>query len=119
MAKKNSQKKKTKENGRISKIFESDFNINKETLPRFLPFVLFLSFLIILYIANKNYADKNLLELNKLKKEIKDLRAESLTTKNELMNKSKRSEVIEMGKEIGLEEPKKPPQKIVVEKDEY
>lgn len=117
--KRNRQKKKGTEKGRISKIFDSDFNINKETIPRFLPFVLFLSFLIILYIANKNYADKNLLELNKLKKEIKDLRAESLTTKNELMNKTKRSEVIDMAKKIGLNEPEEPPQKIVIEKDEY
>ena len=104
---------------RVSKIFNFDLKIFKENFSRLIPFVLFLSLLILLYISNKYYAEETILELNKLKNELKDLRAESLTIKAELMDKTKQSEVADMVEEMGLKEPENPPKKIVIDEREY
>ncbi|HPD65265.1 MAG TPA: FtsL-like putative cell division protein [Bacteroidia bacterium] len=109
-------KKEKKERG-VNKLFDFDFKITRESIPRFLPFVMFIVFLIILYIANKYYAEKSYLEEAKLKQKVKDLRAESLTTKAQLINKTKYSDIEARAKEIGLEEMKEPPKRILV-KDE-
>ena len=103
----------------IKRIFDFDFSITKERIPHFLPFILYLAFLVILYIANKYYAEKSYLKETNLNRELKELRAESLTIKAELINKTKQSEVIDRAAHIGLEEIKMPPKKIIISKDEY
>ena len=115
----NKRKESANKRDRLNKIFDFDFMITKERIPKFLPFVLFISVLIIFYIGNKYYAEKSYLEENRLNNEIKELRAESLSTKAELVNKTKESEVAKIVEKIGLEENKEPPKKIVVEKGEY
>ena len=53
-----------------------------------------------------------------MKEEVKDLRAEQLTTASKLMNLSRPSKVQELVNEkgLGLSEPTKPPYKIVVDR---
>jgi len=104
---------------RLKRLFDLDLTITKEKIPVFLPFLLFIAFLVILYIANKYYSEKSYLKESNLKKELKELRAESLTIKAELVNKTKQTEVIEKAKELGLEELETPPKKIIINKDEY
>lgn len=79
-----------------------------------LPFVLYLSFLATIYIGNRYHAEKVVRYLTKLQTEVKDLRAESITTAAELMFMSKQSEVIKMveANQLELKESVKPPTKI-------
>jgi hypothetical protein len=115
----NRKKDQHRKSDKLNRIFDFDFKITKERIPKFLPFVLFISGLIILYIGNKYFAEKSYLEESRLRNEIKELRAESLTTKAELVNKTKESEVADIVKDIGLEESETPPKRIVIEKGEY
>ena len=84
--------KKTNKAKKISRFLDLDIRITKENIPRVLSYVLFVSSLILLYIANKYYSEKIIMRTNKVNKEIKELRAVSITTKAELMNYSKQSE---------------------------
>jgi len=81
------------------------------------PFILFLTFLAIIYIANRYHAERVVRETVKIQREVKDLRFESITTAADLMYISKQSEVARMVKEkkLGLEELVEPPSKIVIE----
>lgn len=113
------EKKVKREKAGIKRVFDYDFRITREKIPKFLPFLLFFALLIVLYIANKYYAEKSYLNETRLKKEIKDLRAESLTSKAELISKTKESEVTQRAKSLGLEQLHEPPKKIQVKDDEY
>ncbi len=81
-----------------------------------LPFIIFLTGIAILYIANRFNAEKILRESQKLQTEVREMRAESITRASRLMYISKQSEVAKMVKEkgLGLEEAVKPPKKIMV-----
>jgi hypothetical protein len=70
-----------------------------------------------MYIGNRYHAEKVLRQNLKLQNEIKELRAEKITTASELMYSSKQSEVLKMVKEKGLEleESFDPPKRIVIE----
>jgi len=81
------------------------------------PFIIFITFLAILYIANRYHAERVVRETVKIQHEVKELRFESITTASDLMYISKQSEVARMVKEKipGLEELVEPPSKIVIE----
>jgi hypothetical protein len=83
-----------------------------------LPFILFLVFLAIIYIGNRYHAEKMVRRIVSAREEVKNLRAEQLTTASELMNHSKPSTVEDMVEErgLGLKQPTKPPYKIEVKK---
>ena len=85
---------------------------------RQIPYILFLVFLAIIYIANRNHAEKVIRQLTSLRTEVKDLRSEQITTASELMNLSRPSNVEALIKERGLKlsESKVPPYKIVKKK---
>ena len=82
------------------------------------PFILFIVFLAVIYIANRYHAEKVVRQVTSLKRQVKDFRAEEITTASELMNLSKPSSVQTMLKdrEMELKEPIEPPYKILVEK---
>ncbi len=83
-----------------------------------LPFILYLTFLGIVYITNHFNAEKVLRETQKLEKELHEMRAESITRTSILMDNSKQSKVAERVKErnLGLEEATTPPQQIIVDR---
>ena len=83
-----------------------------------IPFILFLVFLAVIYIANRYHAEKVVRQVTSLKRQVKDFRAEEITTASELMNLSKPSSVQAMLKDrdLDLKEPVDPPYKIVVER---
>lgn len=82
-----------------------------------LPFLFFITFLTILYIANIYYAEKGIREFNALKKELKELRYEYITSKSNLMHVSKQSEVTKRLLGSGVKESVDPPYKIFTEKN--
>ena len=83
-------------------------------LRRNMVFILFLTLLGILYIANGYNTEKLFMKKVALEKELSDLRFESVTTSSELMRISVPSEVERRVKEAGLDlvQSKEPPIKI-------
>lgn len=88
--------------------------LTKKAIVQQLPFILFLSFLAVIYIGNKYHAEKIYHDMDKLQQAVKDLRAEAITTESELMTDSRQSSVIQAVKQskLGLEESVTPPIKI-------
>jgi hypothetical protein len=85
---------------------------------RNLGYISLITFLATIYIGNRFHAEKITRETTKLMSEVKDLRAESLSTSADLMNISKQSEVVRLVKEKGLdlEELSTPPYKLLVDR---
>jgi hypothetical protein len=98
----------------LSSVFSGTFLTNEKTT-KHLPFMLFLAFIAILYIANGYYADDKIREVNKISGQLKELRSEYISTKSELMFASKQSEVARAAEQLGLKEPVVPPIKIEVD----
>ena len=80
-----------------------------------LPFVLFLALLGMIYIANMNLAEKNIRDIDKIGKEVKELSWDYKTTKAELAFKSTLSEVAKRADTLGLKESIEPPHKLNAE----
>lgn len=86
--------------------------LSRNNTRKFLPFLFFLALLAIVYIANTYYAEKKIRETNEIKKELKELRYNYISSKSELMFHSKQSEIVKMLSKTGIKESKEPPQKI-------
>lgn len=90
--------------------------LTKEKVVRLLPFALYIMLLTIVYVANSYYAEKHVMEIDKLKKELEELRFQEITTKSDLMHLSKQSEVAKMLEIKGIKESTIPPHKIAITK---
>ncbi len=97
----------------LSAVFSGAFLNNGNLLKR-IPFILFICFITLLYIANGYYADDKIRKVNKITTELKELRSEYISTRSDLMFKSKQSEVAKAAEVLGLKESVAPPKKIIV-----
>jgi cell division protein FtsL len=79
-------------------------------------FVLFMTLLAVLYIANGHTADRTIRRINKTQSELKELQYEYKTLKSEVMFKSKESEVLKQATPLGLKITNEIPQRIQVVK---
>ena len=87
----------------------------REGLPvRFLPHLLFGMLLVLLYIGNTHYGNRMNRNIQRLKQETEDLRADYTTLKSDYMEASKQSEVARKVAAIGLVESSSPPFRIAV-----
>ncbi|WBO85271.1 FtsL-like putative cell division protein [Hymenobacter yonginensis] len=87
----------------------------REGLPvRYLPHVLFVMLLILIYIGNTHYATRMNRSIQRLKIEAEDLRADYTTLKSDYMEASKQSEVARKVAAYGLVESSSPPFRIEV-----
>lgn len=87
----------------------------REGLPvRFLPKMLFVMLLILLYIGNTHYGNRMNRNIQRLKQQTEDLRADYTTLKSDYMEASKQSEVARKVAAIGLVESSSPPFRIAV-----
>lgn len=110
--------KKAVESGFVStlkKLF-AEGAVSKEVATAMLPYLIFLSVLGMVYIANSHMAVKNIRAIDKLSKEVKELSWEYKSLKADLMFKSKMTEVAKKVDTIGLKELIEPPKKIIVER---
>ncbi len=98
---------------KLENYFEEGFPV------QYLPKILFVLFLGLIYIGNTHYAEKTVRKINTLHSDVEDLRADYTTLKSDLMFASKQSEVARKVKSIGLKESLIPPNKIEVEEGEY
>jgi hypothetical protein len=92
--------------------------VSEKLILKNLGYISMITFLAAVYIANRFHAEKITRETSKLQREVKDLRAESLSTSADLMFVSRQSQVYNLIKEkgINLEELKTPPYKLLVDK---
>ena len=113
--------KEKKEAGQVSKslanIFSGNF-LSRDNVVGFLPFIFFLTFLGIVYIANGYYAENIVRDLHKTGNDVKELRSEYITIKSDLNYKSKQSQVAHATESLGIIESTTPPTKIVVNKED-
>jgi hypothetical protein len=86
---------------------------------KYIPQILFVTFITIFYIGNNHYAEKTTREIEKLEIEVEELRADYTSLKADYMYSSKQSEVAKKVEKLGLVENDIPPVKIIVEKSEY
>jgi len=115
---KGENKKKSK--GSLARVFVGLLNGNflmRENPVKRMSYLLFITFLIIIYIGNTHYAEKTVRETVKITKELKELRSEHITTLFEMMFKSRQSEVAKSVASVGLKEPVTPPVKIALKKN--
>ena len=98
---------------KLETYFEEGFPV------QYLPKILFVLALGLLYIGNTHHAERTVREINRAQSEVEDLRADYTTLKSDVMYASKQSEVARRVKQLGLEERLRPPFKVVVEKGEY
>ena len=97
----------------LESYFEEGFPV------QYLPKILFVMMLGLLYISNTHYSEKTVRQINTVQADVEDLRADYTTLKSDLMFASKQSEVARKVKALGLKESLKPPFKIEVEEGEY
>lgn len=90
--------------------------INYRFIVQHTPYILFLSGLALVYIANIHYTEKKIWDINRLDKEIRELKWDYISRRSELMYNSKMSEVSDKVSGQGLKPLNTPPQKIEVEK---
>jgi hypothetical protein len=103
--------------GSVWDVFDGSV-LTRDTVVRQLPFVLFITFLIILYIGNRYHAEKVIRETMQLQTELRELRARAISTASELEFISRQSEVVKLidQRSMGLHEAVDPPVKITVKK---
>ena len=92
--------------------------LTDDRITKQLPFLLFLAFLGILLITNRNWSERTIRQIEVLQDDLDELRSESITMSAKLMDASRPSEVAKKVEDanIGLQEPVKPPQKLIVQK---
>jgi len=118
-----SEKIKSEDDKKFSETFIGKFFnegvISKEAATDALPFLCFLALLGMIYIANSHFAVNNVRRIDKLNKEVKELRWEYKSLKADLMFKSKLTEVAKKVDTLGIKELIEPPKKLIVKSNEY
>lgn len=92
--------------------------IKSEAFGKMFPYMILVIFCCILYIANRNVAEGLIGKEVALKREVRELRAESITIAAQLMSISKETEVARRveDKQLGIHELKSPPLYFVIDK---
>lgn len=89
--------------------------LTREKVIKLFPFILYITFLAIIYIANSYYAEKRIIEIDGIKKELKELRYKYITTEKTTTSLRKQSEVAKKLEIYGIKESTVPPKKISTE----
>jgi hypothetical protein len=97
----------------VSGFLDGNF-FSRENMAKQIPFILYLTFIGVLYIANSYNAEKTIIEISRTKKQNEELRFAYITTKSDLMFHSKQSEVAVKLKNSGIKESLVPPVKLYV-----
>ena len=89
--------------------------ITTDEATRALPFVLYVAFIGMIYIGNRHFAEKNIRDIDKLTKEVKELNWDYKVAKAELAFKSTLTEVAKRADTLGVHESIQPAQKLIVQ----
>lgn len=110
---------KTKNSKRTGvKSFIGGAILTDDRITKQLPFLFFLAFLGIMLITNRNWSERTIRQIEVLQDTLDELRSESITMSANLMDASRPSEVVKKVEDanIGLQEPVRPPQKLIIQK---
>ena len=88
--------------------------ITTDEATRALPFVLYMALIGMIYIGNRHFAEKNIRDIDKLTKEVKELNWDYKVAKAELAFKSTLTEVAKRADTLGVRESIQPAQKLMV-----
>ena len=107
-----------KNNNNLKDIIDGTI-LTREIVVKQFPFILFLTFLALVYIANRYNAEKLVRNIVKTQRHAKELRYEAITVSSELMSLSKQSSVSKLIREKGMDlnEPVEPAKRIIIDKD--
>ena len=94
-------------------LLRGEFLADENTL-RHLPFVLFLSLLGLVYIANAYYVERKVVAIQQVSKRVKDLHTHYVSVKADLMYEMKQTEIAVDMAETGLKESVTPPKVLKV-----
>ena len=100
----------------LEKFLRIDQSLAEVIHVKYLPQILFVAALSVIYIGNRHFADKKIRNISHLEAQVNDLRADYITLKEEVMFASKQSEIAKEAKRLGLKESKEFPFKIAIEK---
>ena len=100
----------------FNEVLEGTFLTSKGVI-KLLPLGLLITVLMLAYIANNYWSIKSYREMYNLKRELKELRFEHITTKSDFMYSSKQSEVARKLDSLGIKESTVPPQKFFYKKN--
>jgi hypothetical protein len=78
-----------------------------------IPFYFFIAAIAVIYIANGHYADKTMREINETEKNLKEMEYEFKTAKQEVIFRSKESELAKAVEPLGLKPLTAPPLRII------
>ena len=101
----------------FTQLFTKGF-VSTEAATNALPFIMYIAFLGMVYIGNRHLAEKNIRDIDKIGKEVKELNWDYKTTKADLAFKSTLTEVEKRTDTLGIKQSLQPPQKITVGEDE-
>ncbi|MEQ8325409.1 MAG: FtsL-like putative cell division protein [Vicingaceae bacterium] len=107
-------KKEGKSQGTYIVNFLTGNFLSHDRLVSNMPYVFFLTFIAIIYIANGYYAEKTVKQLYRTTNEIKELRSEYISNKSELEIIKQQSNVALSIKALKLKESLTPPNKIII-----
>lgn len=113
-----SASKRRKDRRKLSELLSVFGFIRKEDLLQTMPFMLFLTLLAVVYIANNYMAEKTLRKIDAVDKEIQTLRSEHISLKSELNFLSNQSAVARSVEPYGIRESIVAPKKIIVQNTE-
>lgn len=97
----------------FKKVLGGEFLAN-EWSRRQLNFIVFLAGIGVLYISNSYYAESVVRQIDDMNRELKELHVEYISSKSEVMNRSKQSVLIKRLEKSGLKESIEPVRKIIV-----
>jgi hypothetical protein len=85
---------------------------NYQWIVKNIPFFLFLSVLIVLYIANGHQSDRTIRRINNTTAELKELQFEFKTLKSELMFRSQEAQIVKAADQLGLKVSSEMPERL-------
>lgn len=108
-----------KKTGRFSpgSVLRGEFLADAKAI-KHIPFVLFLTAMALVYIANAYYVERKVVKIQRLNKRVKDLHTNYVSVKAELMFSMKQTEIATKMAESGLKESVTPPNVIRINEKE-
>lgn len=94
-------------------------SLQEENPIRYVPHFVYLTILGLLYIANSHYAEKRLIKIAKLEKEISQITFDYKNIRYEFMKYYEYDQVVKEARKLGLRENDKPLIKVRLIEDEY
>ncbi len=92
--------------------------LDRNQIVHAMPFILFITLLIMFYIGNSYYAESTIRKIDKIKIELNEKRAEYISTESDVMFRSKPSEVAKAVAPMQIKEPLEPPKRIIMRSEE-